>query len=267
MATVIQQRGLAAIDGVFAKAKAEKRATFMPYFPIGYPDYATSLDVIAAFAEAGADIIEVGVPFSDPLADGPTIQVAGQVALKNGTTLPICIKAIAELRKRGVKTPIVLMGYANPFMAYGYDRLTHDAEKAGIDGFIVPDLPADEADDLQKLVEAHRLSLTYLVAPTSSASRIRLVAQKSRGFIYLVSVMGVTGAREAIPQELVQNIAAIRTVTQLPIAVGFGVNTPQQAKQLGELVDGVIVGTALVKAGGKSVEEARNLAAQLRNAL
>lgn len=267
MATAIQTHGLAAIEKAFAQAKTEKRAAFIPYFPIGHPDYATSLEIITAFAEVGADIIEVGVPFSDPLADGPAIQAATQIALKNGTTPQHCVKAIGELRQRGIQTPMVLMGYVNPFMAYGYDKLTADAKKFGIDGFIIPDLPADEADDFQKLVDGYKLGLSYFVAPTSSPSRIRLAAQKSRGYIYLVSITGTTGAKEALPEELVQNVAAIRTVTQHPIAVGFGVNTPDQAKKLGQLVDGVIVGSALVKAGGKSVDEARNLAAALRNAL
>ncbi len=267
MATAIQPHGLVAIEQAFAQAKAEKRAAFIPYFPIGYPDYATSLDVIAAFAEAGADIIEIGVPFSDPLADGPTIQAATQIALKNGTTPQLCVKAIADLRQRGIYTPMVLMGYVNPFMAYGYEKLTADAKKFGVDGFIIPDLPADEADDFQKLVDANQLGMAYFVAPTSSPSRIRLAAQKSRGYIYLVSITGTTGAKEALPEELMQNVAAIRTVTQQPIAVGFGVNTPDQAKQLGRLVDGVIVGSALVKAAGKSVDEARSLAAALRGAL
>lgn len=261
------QHGLAAIDAVFEHARAEKRAAFLPYYPIGYPDYATSLDILQALAEAGADIIEVGVPFSDPLADGPTIQAASQVALKNGITPQLCVQAVAELRQRGVQTPMLLMGYLNPFIAYGVEALTADAQEIGIDGFIIPDMPADEADMVQPLIEAAGLALPHFLAPTSSPTRIRMAARQSRGFIYLVSVTGVTGARSSLPSELVQNVANIRMVTQLPVAIGFGIGTPEQAAMVGQLADAIIVGSALVKAGGISIGAARTLAKGLRDAL
>jgi tryptophan synthase alpha chain len=267
MASLIQPRGLAAVEAAFSRARESDRAAFIPYFLVGYPDYSTSVDVITALAEIGADVIEVGVPFSDPLADGPTLQAATQVALRQGATARRCIEAIVEVRRRGVQTAMVLMGYANPFMAYGFERLVDDARSVGIDGFVVPDMPADEAAPLQTLTDARRLALPHFLAPTSSPARIRLVAERARGYIYLVSVTGVTGARDALPSDLVQNVAAIRTVAQQPIAIGFGIGTPEQAAQLGQLADGIIVGSALVKAAENGANAVRDLAARLRGAL
>lgn len=261
-------RGLKSIQGAFEQAKKEKRACFMPYFPIGFPNYEESLDILRTLAKTGADIIEVGVPFSDPLADGPTIQAATQQALENGTTPQMCIDAIAQLRQEGITTPMVLMGYLNPFIAYGFENLINTAQEVGIDGFVVPDLPVDEAEEFQALVEDAGLSMTHFLAPTSGAQRMRLVAKKTRGYIYLVSVTGITGAREALPSDLTRNIAAIRTISQLPIAVGFGIGTPEKAKAVGKLATGVIVGSALVNAaadgGATAVYE---LAKGMRDAL
>ncbi|PJF43562.1 MAG: tryptophan synthase subunit alpha [Phototrophicales bacterium] len=264
---IVAKHGLQAIQRVFKQAKAQKRAAFIPYYPVGYPDYETSVEVLAALAEAGADIIEVGVPFSDPLADGPTIQAATQIALQQGTTPRMCIKAIETIRQRNIQTPVMLMGYANPFMAYGYKHLTSDAQHVGIDGLVIPDMPADEVDTLQTLVEAADLGFVHFVAPTSSSERIRLSAEKARGYIYLVSVTGVTGERQTIATELRQYIASIRLVTQKPIAVGFGISTPEQAAEVGAIADGVIVGSALVKSAEKGVQAVYQLAKSLRDAL
>lgn len=264
---LIEQHGLKALHTAFETAKAGKRAAFIPYYPIGYPDYATSLDILAALVEAGADIIEVGVPFSDPLADGPTIQAATQIALHNGITPRHCVEAIETIRQRGVHTPMVLMGYANPFMAYGYEMLIADAERIGIDGFVIPDMPADEVDELQPQLEAADLGFVHFVAPTSSSDRIRLSAEKARGYIYLVSVTGVTGARQSVSVEIQHHIANIRLVTQKPVAVGFGISTPEQAAHIGSLADGVIVGSALIKAADQGVEAVYQLAKSLRDAL
>ncbi|NDJ87054.1 MAG: tryptophan synthase subunit alpha, partial [Chloroflexi bacterium] len=237
----MHDRGLVTLKAAFENAKQQRHAAFIPYFPIGYPDYETSLQVIASLAESGADVIEVGVPFSDPLADGPTIQAATQKALENGTTLRQCIQAIQSLREQGIQTPMVLMGYLNPFMAYGFEHLVDDACVAGIDGFVVPDMPADEAALFQPLVETAEMGLAHFLAPTSSPQRIRLAAEKSRGYIYLVSVTGVTGTSTGLPDDLVKRIADIRLVTQQPIAVGFGIRTPEHATAVGKIADGVIV--------------------------
>lgn len=267
MTTPITQRGLALIDEVFAAAHEQERAVFIPYFPVGYPDYETSLAVLKALTEGGADIIEIGVPFSDPLADGPTIQAATQKALENGITLHHCLEAIRQLRADGIQTPFILMGYINPFMAYGLQNLMRDSREAGVDGFIVPDMPPEEADMFQSYVEAAGLALPHFLAPTSNAERIRLVASKTRGYIYFVSVTGVTGTRDALPTDLAHHIGEIRTVTQQPIAVGFGISTPEHAKAVGATADGVIVGSALIKAAQQSVEAVKSLAMRLREAL
>ena len=265
--TTTVQHSIHAIDAAFEKAHSENRAAFIPYFPVGYPNYDRSVDVLEALAEAGADVIEIGVPFSDPMADGPTIQAASQMALENGTTLGMCIQGVADLRARGVTTPIVLMGYFNPFMAYGLEKLVADVKAAGVDGFIIPDLPADEADGFQPLIDEAELGIAYFLAPTSSPERIRLTAEKARGYIYLASLTGITGSNALLPQNLVKKIAEIRLVASKPIAVGFGIKTPENANEVGKIADGVIVGTALVKAGGESVEAARELAQSLRDAL
>lgn len=267
MAEKITQHGQASLEAVFAHCKAENRAAFIPYYPIGYPDHKTSVEILVKLAEAGADIIEVGVPFSDPLADGPTIQAATQQALENGTTPQSCINAIREARERGVDIPMVLMGYANPFMAYGYEALIKVSSEVGIDGFIIPDMPADEVAEFQPLVEEAELGIVHFLAPTSSPARIELTASMSRGYIYLVSVTGVTGARTAVNEKLQQHIDDIRAVTDKPIAVGFGISTPEQAANIGSMADGIIVGSALVRAGKEGAADVFTLAKALRNAL
>lgn len=225
---------------------AEHKPCFMPYFPVGYPDYETSVNMMEGMAKAGANLIEIGVPFSDPLADGPAVQRATQIALENGTTLPQCLEAVRELRRRGVTIPLMLMSYVNPLLAYGLDKLVPDAVASGVSGFIVPDLPADEAGELQALVEQSAMAFVHFLAPTSDASRIALAAERARGFIYLVPVTGITGERSAVPADLRDFIGRVRQVAQQPIAVGFGISTPEQAIQIGEIADGVIIGSKLV---------------------
>jgi len=265
--TTITRHGLNAIQDTFTRARQENRAAFIPYFPVGYPDYQSSLAVLRGLAEAGSDIIEVGVPFSDPLADGPTIQAATQRALENGITPRMCVEAIRTLREEGIQTPMVLMGYANPFMAYGYAQLLADAQAAGVDGFIVPDMPPDEASFFQSMVVKKDLALAHFLAPTSSPARIQLVAEQSRGYIYLVSVTGVTGARSTLPPDLIEHVEKIRAVSQQPVAIGFGIGTPEQAREVGGIADGIIVGSALIKAASEDIDAVTNLASQLRQAL
>jgi tryptophan synthase alpha chain len=248
-------------------AFAIDRPAFMPYMVLGYPTRQASLDTVRLLVEAGADLLELGIPFSDPLADGPTIQAATQQALENGTTPADCLAMVRELRQQGVHTPALLMGYVNPMLAYGFDRFVAEAEAAGVDGFIVPDLPPEEAEELEELCIAHGLALVYLLAPTSTPERIRLAAEKSRGFIYLVSLTGVTGAREELPPGLSDFVARVRSQTDTPLAVGFGIGSGQQARAVAELADGVIVGSALVKQAATAPEAVHSLATELRTAL
>jgi tryptophan synthase alpha chain len=259
--------GLAALDGMFAAAKEQKRAAFLPYYPIGYPDYQTSIEAIAAMAELGVDGFEIGMSFSDPLADGPVIQAATQVALKNGIGVKDCIKAVGELRERGVTQPMLLMGYINPILTYGVERFIRDAQAAGAAGVIIPDLPPEEADDSIRACQEAGIAHVFLLAPTSNAARIELVSGKASGFIYLVSLTGITGARAELSPEIPAFVARVRAKTTQPLVMGFGISTPAHARMMTGLVDGFIVGSALVKAGGQGVEAVRALAGSLRAAL
>lgn len=263
--SVTIQTGLESIAAMFAATKAQQRAAFLPYFPVGYPTYAQSLDTIQAMA--GADGFEIGIPFSDPLADGPTIQAATQVALENGITVRRCLDAVRDLRNRGVRQPMLMMGYLNPLLAYGLEKFVRDAKAAGSAGLIVPDLPPEEADVLSHICADAGMALVFFLAPTSSAERIALVSERTRGFIYMVSVTGVTGARTELPPDLADFIARVRAQTDQPLVLGFGISQPEQARMMNGLVDGFIVGSALVRAGGAGVDSARELAARLRRAL
>ncbi len=259
--------GVERIAVTFARARTEGRAAFMPYYVVGYPDLPTSLEVMIALAEAGADMIEVGVPFSDPLADGPTIQAAAQRALEHGTSLADVLHIVYQLRQRGVRIPLILMGYYNPFLAYGIEELCRDAVAVSADGLIIPDLPPDERDGQEVIAccRKHGLAFIPLLAPTSTVSRIRLVTQAASGFVYLVSVTGITGVRDRLPADLEVFVSRVRSATDLPLAVGFGISTPKQAAQVAEIADGVVVGSALVKLGlgEEPIARIRELAAAL----
>jgi tryptophan synthase alpha chain len=235
------------IETAFATALARQSAALMPYFTLGYPDEAQSLAVIEAIAKH-SDLIELGVPFSDPIADGPTVQHSTQHALEAGATVRGCLNGVRTLRERGVTTPFLLMGYMNPILAYGMAQFVTDARDAGADGFIVPDLPPEEADELRQLVNAAGMALIYFLAPTSNAQRIALVTERAEGFIYMVSVAGVTGARSQVSAGLDAFVANVREQAQVPVAVGFGISTPEQAAAVGAFADGVIVGSALINA-------------------
>lgn len=261
------KQGLEAIAALFEATKAENRPAFLPYFPVGYPTYEQSVEAIAAMAAVGVDGFEIGIPFSDPLADGPTIQAATQIALENGTTVKTALQAVRELRERGVTQPMLAMSYVNPLLAYGVDAFVRDARAAGMDGLIVPDLPPEEAHIFAEVCERERMALVFLLAPTSSPARIRLVAGKATGFIYVVSVTGITGERKDLPPDLKAFIERVRSETDSPLVLGFGISTPEHARMMTGLVDGFIVGSALARAAQDGVDGVRELAGGLRQAL
>jgi tryptophan synthase alpha chain len=241
------------ITTTFENLRRAGRTALMPYLTMGYPRRESALTVVPALVGAGADLIELGVPFSDPLADGATIQAASQQALANGMTLALCLEQAATLRARGVAVPFVMMGYCNPIFQMGLERFAHRAASAGVDGVIVPDLPPEESDALRSALRLQGIDLIFLLAPTSEDGRVRLVAQRTSGFLYLVSLIGVTGARDHLPPDLETFVARVRSATRplaVPLAVGFGISTPYQAAQVARIADGVIVGSALIKAIG-----------------
>jgi tryptophan synthase alpha chain len=234
---------------------------FLPYFPLGYPGLDSSLDIVEALAKNGADLIEIGLSFSDPLADGPVIQRATQAALRSGITLAGALEGVAELRRRGVSIPLVLMGYYNPILAFGLERFSAAAAQSGADGFIIPDLPPEESAEFESA--AGPLPLIRMLAPTTPPERMQRITQSARGFLYLVSVAGVTGARTELPPGLPELVGRVRQSTGVPVCVGFGIGTPAQARAVAHIADGVIVGSACVKAIGESptpVETARAFA-------
>ena len=267
---LMNTRGIAAWERAFAPYRQSQRAAFMPYWPLGYPTPAHTLAYLKALVNAGADMLELGIPFSDPLADGPTIQGATQQALAAGTTVATCLDLARRLRAEGVEIPLAFMTYINPVLAYGSERFVREAAQLGADGLIIPDLPPEEGAEMEALCKEHGLALIYLLAPTSTEERIRLVTQHASGFVYLVSVTGITGAREALPPDLAQFVARVRRYTNLPLAVGFGIGRPEQARAVAAIADGVIVGSALIRAaqrarqaGDEGVEEVHALATAL----
>jgi tryptophan synthase alpha chain len=233
------------IDERFHQLKKSGERALMPYLTAGDPDLATTHSLIVEFERRGADLIEIGVPFSDPLADGATIQRASQRALLGGTTLQRILQMVSDLRV-DCRLPLLLMSYVNPIFHFGYARFAKEASAAGVDGLIVPDLPPEEAADLIEAAAAHDLHTIFLIAPTSRPERIRTIAAASKGFIYYVSLRGVTGARSRLSEDLDASLQMIRAETDLPLAVGFGISTPEQVRMVPMTADGVIVGSAIV---------------------
>jgi tryptophan synthase alpha chain len=234
------------IGAAFACAKAEGRPALIPYLMAGYPDLAMTEKLLPALVEGGADVIEFGIPFSDPIADGPTVQRASQVALANGTTLEDAIAVVSRARTNGITTPIVFMGYYNPFYHYGIERLAKDLAAAGVDGLIIPDLPTEESDDILAALRANGRDLIFLVAPTSTEDRLREVAKRASGFIYCVALTGVTGARASLADDLPTYIDRVRAHTDLPLAVGFGISKPEHVQDVAKIADGVVIASALI---------------------
>jgi tryptophan synthase alpha chain len=254
------------IAAKFRELRKKNGKAFIPYIMAGDPDITRTRELISILEACGADIIELGVPFSDPLADGPTIQQAAQRALDEGVTLKKVIAFVAELRA-GTQIPIILMTYYNPIFKYGEERFVHDATAAGVDGVIVPDLPPDEAGNLMKHAVKSGLDTIFLLAPTSTDDRIRKVVRTSTGFIYYVPITGITGSKLSLDASLGSHIARIRSFSGKPVAVGFGVSTPGEAADISEFADGVIVGSAIVKRVAESDEELKTYLLSLRNAI
>jgi tryptophan synthase alpha chain len=233
------------IDQTFKRLRKEGRAALVPFIVAGDPDLETTEPLVLKMAQAGADLIELGLPFSDPIADGPTIQAAYKRALQKGVGLRD-IFHLTERLKRTVP-PLVLMTYFNPILRYGLKKFAVGCKEYGIDGVIIPDLPPEEARSWSTEAQRMDLDTIFLIAPTSPPERIRLVSRYSRGFIYYVSITGVTGAREKLPEELEIRVGGIRNKIRKPVAVGFGISTPEQAKEVRRFADGIIVGSAIVK--------------------
>ena len=224
----------------------EKHKALIAYVTVGYPDITATREVIPLLAASGCDMIELGIPFSDPLADGVTIQQASYHALQNGVNVPLCLKTAAELREK-IDIPLVFMGYFNPVYSYGVEKFCRECRQAGVDGMIIPDLPPEESSDMEIAAEKEELNLIYLLAPSSTDERVRMVAERAQGFIYLVSVTGVTGARTALPAELGTFVSRVRKATDKPLCVGFGISTPEQARNVADIADGVIVGSQIIR--------------------
>lgn len=234
------------IAETFARLRGEGRVALMPYLTVGFPERESTLDLVPALEAAGACAFELGMPFSDPLADGATIQRATQRALENGVNLAACFETVAALRARGVRAPLLLMGYYNPLLRYGVARACADFAAAGGDGWIIPDLPPEESAELRAAAAAHGLDLIMFVAPTTPAERIAAIAAQASGFIYIVSLTGVTGARASMAADLGAVIARVRAASELPLVVGFGISSAAHVAEVARLADGAIVGSALI---------------------
>jgi tryptophan synthase alpha chain len=257
------------LQTVLEESRRAGRKALVVYVCAGDPDLASTEWLVPRLAEAGADVIELGVPFSDPLADGPTIQAASQRALLSGTSLAGVLDLVERLRQGRCQVPLVLFGYLNPILRMGLAPFAARAAQAGADGVLVPDLPLEEAGPLRQLTESQGLSLVLLAAPTTPPARLRAIGAATSGFLYFVSVTGVTGVRAELPADLPSQLAFARAATEVPVAVGFGISTPAQAHALSRHADAVVVGSALVEALHRSGPDAglalvRSLAAAMR---
>ncbi len=262
--TITNNTGLGRIETAFSTASLKQSAALMPYFTLGYPSISESVEIIKEIAPY-SDLIELGVPFSDPIADGPTIQQSTQRALEHGMTTAKCLEMVEMIRASGVSLPLLLMGYTNPILAYGEASFVNDSALAGVDGFIIPDLPPEESDSLLGLAKERDLALIQFLAPTSNEDRISLVLKKADGFIYMVSLTGVTGSRERVGSDLEHYVRAIKARTKLPVAVGFGISTAAQATEISSYADGVIVGSALIDAVNRGADKPRAASQMVRS--
>ena len=234
------------IDATFKDLKSDNKKAFIAFLTCGDPDLKTTAECIKVISDNGADIIELGVPFSDPLADGPTIQAASQRALKNNVNLASIIKMVSKIRPT-LDTPLVLMTYYNPVFHYDIRNFIQDAGKAGIDGIIIPDLPPEEASQIEMFARKINMATIYFASPTSSEHRNKIAISHSKGFIYYISLTGVTGKRKILPNSIKKHVKDLQKITSKPICVGFGISTPTQAKEIASFADGIIVGSAIVE--------------------
>ena len=234
------------ISDVFEKTRAEGRAALVAYIMAGDPDIDTSLDLLHALAENGADLIEIGAPFTDPMADGPTIQRAAQRSLKAKTKLTDVLTLAHRFREKNQTTPLILMGYANPIHLMGYERFAGEAAAAGIDGTIIVDLPPEEDAPIREVYEKHEIAVIRLATPTTNPKRMETVADGASGFLYYVSVAGVTGAKKPVVSDIAEGVELAQRVSKLPVCVGFGIKTGEQAREMAEICDGIVVGSAFV---------------------
>jgi len=249
------------IEKKFAELKKRGEAALIPFVTAGDPDLAATLKIMRALEKGGADLIELGVPFSDPTADGPTIQRSSLRALKNGLSLPRIFDLVREFRRRS-EVPLILFGYFNPFFHYGLKAFCRRAARAGADGILCVDLPPEESGELKRWADAEGMDVIFLLSPTSGADRVRLVGQEGRGFIYYVSVTGVTGARRSFDARLRSQVGQVRRSTALPVGVGFGISTPGQAAWIARFADAAVVGSALVA----TIEKAKTNSEKARRA-
>ncbi|MBV9790499.1 MAG: tryptophan synthase subunit alpha [Chloroflexi bacterium] len=240
---------------------ATQRRALILYLTIGFPERESALELVPRLIAAGADMVELGVPFSDPLADGPSVQRATERALKNGVNVRYCLETVRQLRAREVNAPLMFMGYLNPMLQYGLERFCADAQAAGLDGLIVPDLPPEESGELYAACQAHDIDLIQLLAPTSTKERIGHVIEQASGFIYCVALTGVTGARSELRTDLPAFLSRVRSQTETPLALGFGISQPEHARQVAQIADGVVVGSALLNV----VEQGQDLEAYVRS--
>lgn len=234
------------IDGVFKRLKARGEGALIPFITAGDPDLATTRALALEMAARGADLLELGIPFSDPLADGPIIQAASNRALRMGVHLKEVLQVAGALR-RETEIPLILMGYYNPILQYGLERTVQEAAALGVDGFIIPDLPPEEAGPWRLAAAKAGVAAIFLAAPTSGDERIQRIGRLTRGFLYYVSVTGITGARRELPPELIAALREVRSLVKCPLAVGFGISSPEQVARLAPYVDGVVVGSAIVQ--------------------
>ncbi len=255
------------ISAAFASRRSEGRAALVPYFTAGHPSVDSTVDVLSALSEAGADVIELGIPFSDPLADGPTIQKSSFDSLANGTTVEGVLRDLADFRSSH-GTPVVLFTYLNPVLRHGIDAFLREAAEAGANGLLLTDLPTGADPELEGRIVASDLDLIRLIAPTTPLERVPRVAEGGSGFVYYISRTGVTGARHELREELHDEIRAIQDAVDLPVAVGFGISTPEQAAAVGTVADGVVVGSALVqRLGDEGIDRGAAFIRSLRDGL
>lgn len=256
--TDADERMTGRIAQAFSRSREEGRVALVTYITAGYPEAGSTPELVRALVDGGADAIELGVPFSDPLADGVTVQQASYRALENGITAARCLEIVRDLRDEGLVIPLILMTYYNPILAYGLDGFLEDAAAAGTDGLIAVDVPPEEAGDLAGRCRARELDLIPLLAPTSTDESIALAARQAAGFVYCVSVAGVTGARESLPPELGQFLQRVRRQTELPLAVGFGISRREHVEALAGQADAAVVGSAIIDVIEASPQEERS---------